>query len=133
MLLAQAQTMDAIPDTFWKYFCMSLLVVIGGAGAVIWIAQHLRRPEPTRLNDNPPIEVRKAPRRYNHEATEARLAELERRLEAHDVELRSIQEDRARTLRHINARFERVLVGIASIAGQVGAKLPAVEDYVNKF
>ena len=133
MLLAQAQTMDAIPDSFWKYFCMSLLVLMGAAGAVIWITQHLRTPEPTRLNDNPPIEVRKAPRVYNHEATEARLAELERRLEAHDVELRSIQEDRARTLRHINARFERVLVGIASIAGQVGATLPAADDYVDKF
>jgi len=132
MFLAQ-QAIDAIPAATLKWVLAILCVLLGVAGAVSFLIVAFRRPAPLKLADAPPIEVRKAPRIYNHEATEARLAELERRLEAHDIELRSIQEDRARTLRHINARFERVLVGIASIAGQVGAKLPAADDYVNKF
>jgi hypothetical protein len=127
MFLAQ-QTLDVLPASFWKSFSIALLVLIGGAGAVLWIISLVRRPEPTRLQDSPPIEFRKAPKRYNHDATEARFAEIDRRLEAHDAELRSIQEDRVRTLRHINARFERVLVGLASIAGQVGAKVPENSD-----
>jgi hypothetical protein len=124
MLLAQAQTLDPLPAGYWKLFCMSLLVLIGGAAAILWIISLVRKPEPTRLADAPPIEIRKAPKRYNHDATEARFAEIDRRLEAHDLELHAIQEDRARTLRHINRRFERVLVGLASIAGKVGAKVP---------
>jgi hypothetical protein len=128
MMLAQAQPLDALPAGFWKSFCIALLALIGGVAAVLWIISLVRRPEPTRLQDSPPIEFRKAPKRYNHDATEARFAEIDRRLELHDAELRVIQEDRARTLRHLNRRFERVLVGLASIAGQVGARVPESRD-----
>ena len=130
MFLAQ-QTLDAVPSATLKWVLAILCVLLGVAGAVSFLIVSFRRPAPLKLADAPPIEVRKAPKTYNHEATEARLAELERRLEAHDLELRSIQEDRARTLRHINARFERVLVGLASIAGQVGANVPAGDDFEN--
>lgn len=126
--LAQAQTLDVLPASFWKSFCIALLVLIGAVGGVLWLISLVRRPEPTRLQDSPPIEVHKAPKRYNHDATQARFAEIERRLETHDAELRNIQEDRVRTLRHLNARFERVLIGLASIAGQVGAHVPENTD-----
>ena len=129
-LLAQ-QTLDAIPAAALKWVLAILLVLLGVAGAVVFIIAAFRRPAPVKLDDAPPIEVRRAPTRYNHEATQARLAEIDRRLEAHAGELRAIQEDRVKTLRHINQRFERVLIGIASIAGQVGAQLPAAEDKEN--
>ena len=122
------QTLDAVPASTLKWVLAILLVLLGVAGAVIFIIVSFRRPGPVKLDDAPPIEVRRAPQAYNHEATEARLAEIDRRLEAHARELRAIQEDRVRTLRHINQRFERVLVGIASIAGRVGAQLPAADD-----
>jgi len=122
-----AQVIDSVPSSFWKYFCISLLVLLGAAAAVVLIIVSFRRPEPVELNDHPPIEVRKAAKRYNHELTENRFAEIDRRLAAHDAELERIQSDRAETLKHINRRFERVLVGIASIAGKVGAKLPGQE------
>ena len=92
-LLAQAQNLDPLPAGYWKLFCMSLLVLIGGVATVLWIISLVRQPEPTRLADAPPIEIRKAAKRYNHDATEARFAEIDRRLEAHDLELRAIQED----------------------------------------
>jgi len=129
-LLAQ-QSLDAIPASTLKWVLAILLVLLGVAGAVIFIIVSFRRPSPVKLDDAPPIEVRRAPTQYNHEATEARLAAIDRRLEAHALELRAIQEDRIKTLRHINQRFERVLIGIASIAGQVGAQLPAAEDKEN--
>ena len=126
-MLAQ-QTLDAIPAATLKWVLAILVVLLGVAGAVVFIIVSFRRPTPVKLDDAPPIEVRRAPTRYNHEATEARLAEIDRRLEAHACELRAIQEDRIKTLRHINQRFERVLIGIASIAGQVGAKVPAGDE-----
>ena len=58
MMLAQA--LDTIPSNFWKYFCMALLVLLGVAVAVAIIYASTRRPDKTKLDDDPAINVRKA-------------------------------------------------------------------------
>ena len=128
ILLAQAQTLDGVSAGFWKDFCIGLMVLLGVAVAILSIWSLTRKPAATRINDDPPIEIRKAPKRYNHDLTEARFMEIDRRLTAHEKELKDIQEDRAKTLRHINGRFERLLVGLTAIATKVGARMPADKE-----
>jgi hypothetical protein len=122
MLLAQ--TIDSLPASFWKNFSLALFALIIVGGIVVGIYVSLRKPEPRRLNDDPPIEIRKAPKRYNHDLTEIRFTEIERRITKHDEELTEIQNSRLHALNHINRRFERVLIGLANIAGKVGTKIP---------
>jgi len=128
MMFAQSTDLPAIPGDTLKWVLAVLAFLLFVAVGIVALLTFFRKPAPQRLDDNPPIEIRKAPKRYNHELTEKRFDELERRVMEHTKELHDIQEDRARTLRHINARFERVLVGIANIAGKVGAKMPHQES-----
>ena len=88
-LLAQA-SLESVPDTFWKQFCMALIVLILVVAAIVGIWVALRKKEPVRLNDEPPIEVRKSPKRFNHELAEQRHGEVTRRLEDHDQEISSL-------------------------------------------
>lgn len=111
MMLAQ-ESLTGLPDSFWKNFCIALIVLLGIAGVVVGIWAATRKSEPTRLNDEPPIAVQKASKRYNHDAAENRFTNLERRvgdleawrdglidkLESDKVELLTAGEDRASRL-----------------------------------
>ena len=125
--LAQQQ-LDNMDAAFWKNFSIAMLVILGIIVALVSIYAVFRKSEPVRLNDQPAIEVRKAPNRYNHDATTIRFAEVERRITQHDKELEAINRSREETLKRINGRFERIMVGIAIIGTKLGVKLPEAED-----
>ena len=126
MLLAQATDLPSVPAEVFKWTVIVLLAVFATVAAVVLFIRSLH-DRTVKIDDQPPLEIRKAAKRYNHEANELRFAEIDRRLAAHEKEMQGIQRERAETLKHINRRFERVLVSLASIAGKVGAKMPHEE------
>jgi hypothetical protein len=126
-MFAQATDLPSVPAEVFKWTVIVLLAVFGIVAAVVLFIRSLN-DKPVKIDDQPPLEIRKASKRYNHELNELRFAEIDRRLAAHEQELQNIQRERAETLKHINRRFERVLVSLASIAGKVGAKLPHGEE-----
>jgi hypothetical protein len=91
MILAQ-QTLDALPANYWKWFCISLLVLLGASTAVVLIIVSFRKPEPTRLHDDPPIEVRKSAKRYNHDLTEVRFQGIEVRVAKNEDQIEKIND-----------------------------------------
>jgi len=127
MLLAQATDLPSVPAEVFKWTVIVLLAMFAIVAAVVLFIRSLNDKR-IKIDDQPPLEVRKAAKRYNHELNELRFAEIDRRLAAHEKEIENIQRERAETLKHINRRFERVLVSLASIAGKVGAKVPNGEE-----
>jgi hypothetical protein len=79
MMLAE-ETLHDLPDSFWKNFCIALIVLLGVAAVVVLIWSAMRKPAPLKLSDDPAIEVRKAPKRFNHDLAETRHTELDRRV-----------------------------------------------------
>lgn len=79
--LAQASLND-VPDSFWKNFSVVLIVLIVVASAIAGIWAVMRKPSPVKLDDQPPIEVRKSPKRFNYEQSEQRYHDHERRIVA---------------------------------------------------
>lgn len=67
-------------------------------------------------------------KRFNYDLAEERHDSLKERLDKHDRELETIQSDRARTLKHINRRFERVLLGLTVIATKLKVQIPDEEE-----
>jgi hypothetical protein len=120
-LLAQATDLPSVPAEVFKWTVIVLLAVFATVAAVVLFIRSLT-DKTVKIDDQPPLEVRKAAKRYNHELNELRFVELDRRLAAHEKEIENIQRERAETLKHINRRIE--LVSLASIAGKVGAHLP---------
>jgi biopolymer transport protein ExbB/TolQ len=127
MLFAQATDLPSVPAEVLKWTIVVVLALFTIVAAVVLFVRSLNEKR-VRIDDQPPLEVRKAAKRYNHEVNELRFAEIDRRLAAHARELENIQRERAETLKHINRRFERVLVSLASIAGKVGANMPRGEE-----
>ena len=127
MLLAQATDLPSVPAEVFKWTIIVILALFATVAAVVVFVRSLNEKR-VRIDDQPPLEIRKAAKRYNHELNELRFAEIDRRLAAHEKEIENIQRERAETLKHINRRFERVLVSLASIAGKVGANVPRGEE-----
>lgn len=72
---------------------MSMLVLLGvvlAVGTLIWM---FRKPEPHKLNDDPPIEVRKSPKRYNHDDVMGRFTRVDERLAGHDEEINLMKKE----------------------------------------
>ncbi len=89
MIFAQAQ-IDSAPPEFVKWFFVVLFALIVVAGVIVGIYATFRKSDPQKLNDDPPIEVRKSPKRFNFDLTEQRHHDHERRileLEARSNEL----------------------------------------------
>lgn len=82
------------------------------AGAVIALVA-MNRKTVVKIDDNPAPEYRKAPKRYNHDATQERFVRIEDRLDGHDAEMDELRKE------HNNAmgRIERSL---GRIEGQLG-------------
>lgn len=88
-MLAQAQ-LDAVPDHFVKWFFVILFALILIVAAIVGIIAAFRTPMPQRLNDDPPIEVRKSPKRYNHDAHEIRFNKIEKDVAANTDEIEKL-------------------------------------------
>lgn len=124
MMFAQEQ-LAGVPDTFWKNFSIVLLVLLGAAVAIVSIWAMTRKPSPVKLNDDPAIEVRKSPKRYNHDDVTNRFMRVEVRLDGHDAEMEQLwttmrNEDKA--IREKNAeRFEEIAHSLGRIEGALGS------------
>jgi len=86
MMLADA-LLDPVPANYWKLFCICLLVLLFAAAALVGIIVAFRKPEPVKLKDDPEINIRKAPKRYNHDRTELRFDQVENRLASVEAEV----------------------------------------------
>jgi hypothetical protein len=145
MMLAQ-QMLDGVSEHFWKSFTISILVLFGVVATGLLVYFAARKPDPVKLKDDPAIEVRKAPKRYNHELLEGRyqnheerIARLEdwridlvQKLEDDKNEIIANGEDRKTFLetkleaRHdVNVRrIDRLMVAVARLCGRQGVKMP---------
>jgi hypothetical protein len=122
LMLAQ-ETLDPLPASFWKNFCIALLVLIGAAGIVAGIIAAFRKPSPLKISDDPAIEVRKAPKRYNHDLAENRHGEVTRRLDGHDAEFEQVwqtmRNEDARIARDAGLKFDAILLALGEIKGEI--------------
>jgi len=89
-MLAQ-QTLDSVSATYWKNFSISMLVLLGIVLTVATLIWMFRKSDPVKLKDDPAIEVRKSPKRYNHDAIENRFVNVETRLDDHDADIADIK------------------------------------------
>jgi len=132
MMLAQ-ESITSLPDNWWKNFCIALLILLGAAGVVVAIWASTRKAGPVKIDDDPAIAVRKAPKRYNHDLAEQRYGEVTGRLNDHDAELDSIWSEIAtedsklrseiQLVRENNStRFERIASDLGEIKGALGIK-----------
>lgn len=133
MMLAQTG-IETLPASFWKNFCIALMALLGVAGALIGILAFFRKPEPTRLNDDPPIEVRKSPKRFNFELAEQRHHDHERRLV--DLEQRSsdllakLEADKQEILDAGHERGIELRAEINDVRRELDKKIDGVPDRV---
>jgi hypothetical protein len=84
--------LSSVPAEILKW-----VTILGVAGifillAILGIISFFRKPEPTRIHDDPPIEVRKAPRRFNHDANELRFTGIEKRLDSNEEDIEKIKD-----------------------------------------
>jgi hypothetical protein len=123
MILAQTDLPEVPSETLkWVLIVIVAIVLIGLA--IAGFLKGLQKPAPQRLNDDPPIEVRKASPRYNHPLNEARHHEVERRLTANEAEIDQIWSTfrgEVADIRLNNAeRFEAISKSLGRIEGAMG-------------
>ena len=117
MIFADVASLNSVPADFLKYYIVTTLALIIAA-CIITNTFNKRRTVRGNVRIEPqPVEVRKAPQRYNHALTEQKFSRIDERLDDHD----------AAALEKINARFERVLLGLTAIGVKVGATIPKDE------
>ena len=119
MMFAQ-QSLENVPAGFWKNFCIGLLVLLGAAATLVAIWSSMRRPEPARLNDDPPIKVEKISKRYNHDAIDQRFGRIETRIDGHDSELDAAWKEMQRMNEQNNKTNLEVAVSLARLETHFG-------------
>ena len=118
MILAQA--IDSLPASFWKYFCMALAaVIVLGCGVVVAYAS-VRKPDSTRINDEPAVKVEKISKRYNHDAIDQRFGRIETRIDGHDSELDAAWKEMQRMNAENNKTNLEVAVSLARLETHFG-------------
>ena len=91
MMIAQATDLTAVPDAMLKW----VLIILISLGLVALAAYSaFRKPEKTRvkIEDDPAVEVRKAPKRYNHDAVEHRFVTIESRVGRHEDDIEKLKD-----------------------------------------
>ena len=129
MMLAQSTDLPAVPAETLKW----VLIILG---ALLFIALAIftawnSRKESIRIEDPLP-EVRKSPKRYNHDATEQRFGDLERRVgeleEWRDGLIEKLESDKQQILEagehraeKLHERINIILAALSELKGTVGA------------
>lgn len=123
IFFAQSTDLPSVPAEILKWVLI-IIVSIVLICCAIYATFFSGRKVKAKLEDDPPITVRKAPKRYNHDATEQRFTQIEGRLEANDAEIDSLwntmrAEDKQTRDDHAKnqARIERSL---GRIEGRLG-------------
>lgn len=124
MMLAQLNTPTPEPHAFLQFW-----IIVGFIAALVltFVSIWAKTRKHNRTEISPqPFEVRKSPKRYNHEQTEQRYSEVSRRLDGHDAELEQLwqtmrTEDAA--IREKNGeRFEEIMRALGRIEGELKGK-----------
>ena len=79
MMLAQSTDLPAVPAETLKWVLVILIALLF-IGLAIWSAFRKPGKQRVKIDDDPAIEVRKAPKRFNHDLTEHRFNDHERRI-----------------------------------------------------
>jgi hypothetical protein len=122
-ILAQSTDLPAVPANTLKWVVVILVVIflVACAGIVAWSS--LRKPEKLEIKDEPAIEIRKAPKRYNHDLAEQRYAEHTRRLDAHDAEIEQLwttmRSEDAAIRKETGIKFDAILLALGEIKGEL--------------
>lgn len=96
-----------------------MLVLLGAAVLIVTIWSLTREKKAVKIQDDPAIEVRKAPKRYNHDLIETRFGRIETRLDGHDTELDSAWEE-MKAIREVNAqRYAEIAKSLGRIEGRL--------------
>ena len=131
MLLAQAQ-IDSAPADFVKWFFVILFALIVVVGVIVGIYATFRKNSPQKLNDDPPIEVRKSPKRFNFDLAEQRFGDHERRilfLEARSNELfEKLEEDKQQILNSGEDRGDKITKHVESVRRELDEKIEGIPD-----
>ena len=120
-LLAQTD-LPSVPAETLKWTLIILVAVLLIAAVIVGLVRGFR-PEKVTLNDDPPVEFRKAPKRFNHDLAEARHSEHARRLDGHDAEIEQIwttmRSEDAAIRREMGAKFDAILMSLGEIKGEL--------------
>jgi len=122
LILAQAQ-LDAVPASYVKWFFVVLFVLIVMAGVIIGIIKALQKPDELRIKDHPPIEVSKAPKRFNHDLFVSQHVEVVRRLDVHDGEITKIWNTMRDEDKEIRLQMAEKFNSISLALGRIEGKL----------
>jgi hypothetical protein len=125
MMLADA-SLDAVPANYWKFFCISALVLLGTAVSIVSLWALTRKPAPVKIDDEPAINTRAKSPRFNHALNESRHGDVIRRLDGHDAAIDQLwttmrQED-ADTRKEMGAKFDSILLALGEIKGELKTK-----------
>jgi hypothetical protein len=127
MLFAQA-SIESLPATYWKNFCIALIVLLGVAVSLVTIWSLTRRSQKVEIEPQP-MEVRKQQKRYNHDLSEQRYGDHERRivaLEKANSELISkLEQDKNEIIHAGEERETRLQTQITDLPGRI------ISDMVN--
>lgn len=120
-ILAQTD-LPSVPAETLKWTLIILVALLLIAAVIKGLVRGFR-PEKVTLNDDPPVEFRKAPKRFNHDLAEDRHHEVTRRLEGHDAEIEQLwttmrKEDAAIRLEN-GAKFDAILLSLGEIKGEL--------------
>jgi hypothetical protein len=122
ILLAQAD-LGGVPAATFKWVFI-ILIGLAVAAAFIWTAIRPDKKQSVKFErDDQPVDVRKSPKRYNHDATEVRFTTLEQKSNEHSAQISKLWE----TLRVDLPAMERRL----NEAGE--ERSSAIHDRVNEI
>lgn len=136
MITLAQSNFDAVPADFIKWFFAILFVLVLVAAAA-WGAFGRREKQSVKIDrEDQPVDVRKSPKRYNHDATENRFTGLEKKTEEHGKEIgelwktlrvdlpameRRIQESGERRSKETHDRINNILSEVGELRGEVRA------------
>ncbi len=126
MMLAQSTDLPAVPSETLKWVLVILASLLF-IGLAIYAALNTARERRLTINDDPAPQFDRAPKRYNHEATDQRFGRVESRLRDHDNEFIRLRnerhEDEAISLRRNN----RVMFALGKIAQKLNVEIEPTE------
>jgi len=125
-MLAQSTDLPAVPAETLKW----VLVILGALlfiGLAIWGAFSVSRERRLTINDDPAPQFDRAPKRYNHEATDQRFGRVESRLREHDVKFETLQKERHEDDKVAQARNSRVMFALGRIAEKLKVDIEPAE------
>ena len=126
MMLAQSTDLPAVPaETLkWVLIILASLLFIGLA---IWGAVRVSRDRKTVIDDSPPPQFDRAPKRYNHEAVTERFGRVESRLRDHDQKFDKLQAERHEDDKARQKQSARVMFALGKIAEKLKVDIEPTE------